>query len=136
MTYPGEMIPHSNDRMRGGYRQKTVAFGMYLKHDKSLERVMRTVAVRTAGYFRRNARRGPGPGPHNADMVRVQKTTYGGRKGDRMAMDIVAYGPNAAMEEFGGKANNGQPREGQHTLRESLIYVSEGRTISRGGKVT
>lgn len=134
--YPGEFMPHANDKMRSGYRQKTNAFGMYLKHDKSLERVMRSVAVRTAGYFRRNARRGPGPGPHNADMVRIEKTTYGGRKGDRMAMNVVAYGPNAAMEEFGGKANDGKPREGQHDLRQALIFVSDGRTISRGGKAS
>jgi hypothetical protein len=93
-------------------------------------------AVQVMWYFRRNARRGPGPGPHQADMVRIERRTRGGRKKDRMERLVVAYGDNAAMEEFGGRANNGKPRKGQHTLRNALVYVSEGRTISRGGKAT
>lgn len=125
----------AEDRMRNGYAQNTKEFGKYLRYDKHLDRVMRYVTVQVAWYFRRNARRGSGPGPHNADMVRVEKHLPGGRKKDRMEYRAVAYGPNAAMEEFGGKSKRTR-RQGQHTLRNSLIYISEGRTISRGGKTT
>ncbi|WNY15145.1 hypothetical protein SEA_MACGULLY_41 [Rhodococcus phage MacGully] len=126
----------AEDRMRRGYRQNTVEWGKYLRYAKPLDRIMRYNAVQVMWYFRRNARRGPGPGPHQADMVRVEKRLPGGRKKDRMEYLVIAHGPNAAMEEFGGKANDGKKRQGQHTLRKGLIYISDGRTISRGGKVT
>lgn len=134
--FPGENVPHPKDRMRGGYRQKTIAWKQYLLTSPDLRKVMYRSAARSAAYFRRNARRGPGPGPHNADMVRIESYTPGGRKADRMEYRVVSYGPNAAMEEFGGRANRGKKRPGQHTLRDSLVYISQGRKISRGGKVT
>lgn len=125
----------ANDEMRNGYKQNTKGFGLYLRYSKPLDRVMRYHAVQVMWYFRKNARRSNQPGPHNADMVRVEKKKGpGGRNRDRMEYRVVAYGPNAAMEEFGGKSKKTR-KQGQHTLRKALIYVSEGRTITRGGKV-
>lgn len=122
--------------MRNGYREDTKEFGKYMRLSPALSRVMDYTAVQVMWYFRRNARRGPGPGPHQADMVRIERRSRGGRKKDRMERMVVAYGRNAAMEEFGGRANHRKPRKGQHTLRNALIYISEGQTISRGGKPT
>ncbi|QRE00922.1 hypothetical protein [Nocardia phage NC1] len=122
--------------MRNGYKEDTRGFAQLLRRSKPLNRVMDYHAVQIMWYFRRNARRGKGPGPHNADMVRIERRSPAGRDKDRMERMIVAYGRNAAMEEFGGRANNGKPRKGQHTLRKALVYVSAGKTISRGGRVS
>lgn len=121
---------------RNGYREDVKGFGQLLRRSQPLNRVMDYHAVQIMWYFRRNARRSKSPGPHNADMVRIERRSRGGRAKDRMERLIVAYGPNAAMEEFGGLANNGKPRKGQHTLRKALVYVSAGKTISRGGRVS
>ena len=114
---------HPNDVWRNGYRQNTKGFGLLLRHSKPLDRVMRYVAVQHAHYYRKNAARGSGPGPHNADMVRVEKSVPGGRKKDRMEFRVVAYGPRATHEEFARKDNEGRP------LRRSLVFLSEGRRI-------
>lgn len=125
-----------NGRWKDGYKEDIRGFGQLLRRSQPLNRVMDYHAVQIMWYFRKNARRGPGPGPHNADMVRIERRSRGGRAKDRMERMIVAYGPNAAMEEFGGNANDGKPRKGQHTLRKALVYVSANKTISRGGRVS
>ena len=135
MSFPGESTPHPKDVWRDGYKQKTFAWQQYLLGSPDLRRVMYRCSARSAAFFRRNAKRSPGPGPHTADMVRIESFAPGGAKFDRMEYRVVAYGPNAAMEEFGGKANHGKPRAGNHTLRKSLVYISGGKKITRGGKI-
>lgn len=133
-------MPGRKGVWRNGYREDIDGFGQLLRRSKPLNRVMDYHAVQIMWYFRRNARRSRGPGPHNADMVRIERRSPGGRAKDRMERMIVAYGPNAAMEEFGGMANGPKDRrtrrKGQHTLLKSLVYVSQGKTISRGGRVS
>ncbi len=115
------------DVMRGGYAQNSRGFGLLLKYSKPLERVLIYLAVQHEWYYRKNQRRSKGPGPHTADMVRVVKIVPGGRVRDRMAVHVVAYGPKAALEEWHNK---------QHVLRNSLVHVSGGRTITKTGKVS
>lgn len=121
----------AEDRMRNGYKQNTREFGKLLRYSKPLDRVMRYNAVQVMWYFRKNARRSKGPGPHSADLVRVEKHLPGGNKKDRMEFRVVAYARHAAMEEFGSKKRK---KQAQHTLRNALIFVSDGNTLTRGGK--
>lgn len=113
----------AEDRMRNGYKQNTHGFGLYLRYSKPLDRVLRYVAVQHAHFYRRELPRSKGPGPHSADMVRVEKHLPGGRKKDRMEFRVVAYGQKNYRNATG-------------TLKRSLIFVSGDRKISRGGKVT
>lgn len=113
----------AEDRMRNGYKQNTREWGKYLRYSKPLDRVMRYVAVQHSWYFRRSLPRSKGPGPHSADMVRVEKRIPGGYKKDRMEYRVVAY----SQKNY---------RNATKTLKKSLVHVSEGRTITRGGKVS
>lgn len=123
------MARHPSDVWKNGYRQDTKGFGKLLRYSKPLDRIMRYLAVQHAHYYRKNVPRSNGPGPHTADLVRVEKHVPGGRKKDRMEFRVVAYGDQATRIEWpsGDRTDGGQ-------LRKSLIYVSEGKTISRGGR--
>lgn len=119
----------AEDRMINGYKQDTKGFGKLLRYSKPLDRVMRFLAVQHAWYYRKNVPRSRGAGPHTADMVRVEKSVPGGRKKDRMEFRVVAYGDQATRIEW----DPDKTRGGQ--LRKSLIFVSGGKTITRGGRV-
>lgn len=123
MSLIGENLPrHTSDKWRRGYRQHTLAFRQYLLHSPALSRVLADAALRHAFYFQNNAPRSNGPGPHSADMVRVEKRVFGGRKGDRQEFQVIAYGQK-------------NYKNAMETMRKSLVYVSGGKTITRGGKV-
>lgn len=119
----GEHLPrHASDRWRRGYRQHTNAFRQYLLHSRPLSAVMFRAAVRHAWYFQNHLPRSKGPGPHSADQVKIERRTFGGTKGDRVEHRVVAYGQK-------------NYKNATQTLRKSLVYVSGGKTITRGGKV-
>jgi len=125
---PGYLAPGRppQDKMRNGYAQNTKEFGKLLRYSKPVDRILRYCSVQSMWFYRKNQRRSRGPGPHTADLVRVEKILPGGRRKDRMEYRVVAYGRHATQEEWPNK---------QHTLAKSLIYISGGRTISRSGKV-
>lgn len=120
----GEHLPrHTSDKWRSGYRQHTNAFRQYLLHSRPLSAVMFRVAMRHAWYFQNHLPRSREPeGPHSADSVRIEKRTFGGFKGDRVEHRVVAY-------------NQKNYKNASETLKKSLVYVSGGKTISRGGKI-
>lgn len=112
-----------SEQMRNGYRQNTKGFGRLLRHSKPLDRALRYSAVQIAWYYRRNADRSEGPGPHSADQVKVFKRTPGGRNKDRMEMMVVAY-------------DQKNLKNTAETLRGALVHNSGGRKISRRGRVS
>lgn len=109
-------------KMRGGYRQNTFGFRLYLMHSEPLRRVLYKVGVQHANYFRRKAPRGHEAGQgRSADTVRVMAAVIGGRKMDRATVTVKA------------KIRN---RAGYDAMKGSLVHVSKGKKISRGGRVS
>ena len=109
-------------KMRGGYRQNTFGFRLYLMHDEKLRRILYQNGVRVANRFRQVAPRGREAGQgRSADTVRVLAPTIGGQKKDRAEVKVKAKIRNKA---------------GYDAMRKSLVYISKGQKISRGGKIS
>ena len=108
-------------KMKGGYRQNTFGFGQLLMFSKPVQRIEYMYGLRIADRYRRTAPRGKEAQRRSADTVRVMQPRVGGRKGDRSEVIVKAKVRNKA---------------GFDAMAKTVVYISKGRKISRGGKVT
>ena len=121
MTFQGD-YSRGWGKMKGGYRQNTFGFGQLLMWSKPVQKIQFMYGLRIADRYRRKAPRGHEAGQRrSADTVRVMQPRLGGRKGDRSEVIVKAKVRNKA---------------GFDAMAETVVYVSKGRKISRGGKVT
>ena len=122
MPGPGDLSARWG-KMKGGYRQNTFGFGQLLMFSKPVQKIEYMYGLRVADRYRRTAPRGNEAGQQrSADTVRVmQPRSIGGRKRDRSEVIVKAKVRNKA---------------GFDAMAKTVVFISKGKKISRGGRVS
>jgi hypothetical protein len=120
MPGPGDLA-RGWGKMKGGYRQNTFGFGQLLMWSKPVQKIEYMYGLRIADRYRRTAPRGHEAQRRSADTTRVMQPRLGGRKGDRSEVIVKAKVRNKA---------------GFDAMKNTVVFISKGKKISRGGRVS
>lgn len=109
-------------KLRNGYRQNTFGWGQYLLHEPKLNAILRIAGYKIGRHYKVSSSRGKDlKHGRSADApVKLYSSTPGGMFGDRQQVILRVKVRNKKQIK---------------QLRKSLVSISGGKKITRGGKV-